>query len=594
MTVSAITYSGRLMPGQRLPAGQNLWSQNKRGLLLFETNGNLSWWAATPDANGNAIQNPPPWNMWQAWITGKGGVSLLMQTDGNLVVLDRNNNPVWSTGTPGHPGGFLIAGDDGQLALADAEGLYWALGTDGWKKPSGTPWYRGKTSVLHDVVSTAEDIGSYATTVVALVPGVGTGVSAALSAGLALAQGKNITDAVKAGIRGAIPGGAIAAAGFDVAVKVASGANVGQATLEEARAQLPPGAAQQAFDVGLAVVTGEKHQQANPAIVAPPGQSAAALAQALAVLKNVKASGGIPPKTLEPPKRVAAAPPAPVRAPPKTLEPPKRVAASAPAGPVTPSAGFYTPYPKSVGVGSFWSSNAWRWFVVYENGVPGTQHGPLWLSDDDANAQAANLLASTQGRDAIGDVVRWDWDGKQWRQASGALGAPPHGHPHGGHGHHPGGGHVPHGGRATRGWGWGNVPWGETEIVTTTQTCRTWGDPVAMSPAMQVSAKVALGASNGQPTTLRSDGVLYLLTLEGGAVVARPCAAMTGSLGACFDMDAVTWGPAVSGMSGAMERAGLAAVHGSKGRPRAVRAPDGTDYLFAIENGVLSARPAVM
>ena len=312
--------------------------------------------------------------------------------------------------------------DDGNLVLLFGNSPAWSSETNG-----GKPYAPG--SALKSIVHTAEDIGSYATTVISLVPGVGTGVSAALAAGIALAQGQSITDAVKNGIRDAIPGGAIATAGFDMAVKVASGENVGTAALETARAQLPP-VAQKAFDIGLSVVSAAKHQQANPALVAAPGQANAALTNAVAqVIRN-------PPKTLEPPKRaVALAPvPAPVPVPPKTLEPPKRVATTSPA-PTTPApapvdVGFYKPYPKMgvAGVGSWWNSNAWRWFVVYENGRPTAQHGPLWLSDNDANVQSANLLASTQGRDAVGDVAQWSWDSdaRQWRQVGGgALGAPP-------------------------------------------------------------------------------------------------------------------------------------------------------------------------
>jgi hypothetical protein len=53
------------------------------------------------------------------------------------------------------------------------------------------------------------------------------------------------------------------------------------------------------------------------------------------------------------------------------------------------------------------------------------------------------------------------------------------------------------------------------------------------------------------------------------------------------------WGPTIVDMPQHMEWAGRSAVHGSHGRPRKVLGPDGTTYLFAIENGTLTARPAV-
>jgi hypothetical protein len=48
-----------------------------------------------------------------------------------------------------------------------------------------------------------------------------------------------------------------------------------------------------------------------------------------------------------------------------------------------------------------------------------------------------------------------------------------------------------------------------------------------MPPALQTSAKVALGASGGRPTTMRGeDGILYLLSYENDGITARPCAAV--------------------------------------------------------------------
>jgi hypothetical protein len=299
--IDSTTFSGRLMPGQRLRAGQNLWSRNKRALLLFQTNGNLSWWAASPDANGDAVQNPPPWNMWQAWITGKGGTDLLMQTDGNLVVLNRAGQPVWYTGTPGHPGGFLIIGDDGELALADSQGLYWALGTSGFKKAPGTPWYRGKQSPLASVVETMKSVANtaaaltpvglvshilhgeridhalvgafkdnlsavkslapYAQTVASFVPGLGTGVAGAIAGAAALAEGRPITEAMVDAVKGAVPGGALGQMAFETAKKVAAGGNFVKSSLESAR-NLVPEAARPAFDIGLAVFHGKNLQDA--------------------------------------------------------------------------------------------------------------------------------------------------------------------------------------------------------------------------------------------------------------------------------------------------------------------------------------------
>jgi hypothetical protein len=60
---------------------------------------------------------------------------------------------------------------------------------------------------LHDAVKDFKQVGPYAQMVIGMVPGVGQGVSAAMSAGLALANGQPIAEVLKAGALGAIPGG---------------------------------------------------------------------------------------------------------------------------------------------------------------------------------------------------------------------------------------------------------------------------------------------------------------------------------------------------------------------------------------------------
>ena len=93
------------------------------------------------------------------------------------------------------------------------------------------------------------------------------------------------------------------------------------------------------------------------------------------------------------------------------------------------------------------------------------------------------------------------------------------GHGGGGHGH--GGGHGGHGRPlVARGGGFRGGPWwgGWDDGVAVTQTCRTWGNPIDMPPAMQIAAQIALG------TTMRgSDGVLYRFALENGIPTARAC-----------------------------------------------------------------------
>ena len=173
-------------------------------------------------------------------------------------------------------------------------------------------------SALKDV----KQVAPYATTVLAMVPGVGTGLSGAIGAGLALASGQNITQALEAGLKNALPGGAIAAQAFDVASAamqgkpidqialaalpispqarqalsdginaakdLAAGKNVSQALVDAATHQLPP-ALQKAVQVGAAIghaknlqgAVGAVSQAATLAANMASGQAASAMLRML-------------------------------------------------------------------------------------------------------------------------------------------------------------------------------------------------------------------------------------------------------------------------------------------------------------------------
>lgn len=72
-------------------------------------------------------------------------------------------------------------------------------------------------NALKTSLANVKQIAPYAQIVLSAVPGVGTGLNAAIGAGLALASGQNISDALVAGVRNMLPGGPLAAAAFDVA-----------------------------------------------------------------------------------------------------------------------------------------------------------------------------------------------------------------------------------------------------------------------------------------------------------------------------------------------------------------------------------------
>ena len=132
------------------------------------------------------------------------------------------------------------------------------------------------------VQSGLKDVGKVAqlaSTVAAFVPGVGTGVAAALGAAGALASGRPITEALLAAATSALPGGALAQTAFDVASGLVQGKSLSESALTAARNRLPGGpAAKAAFDAGLALARGKKLQHVAVAAVGgalPPSRFAA-------------------------------------------------------------------------------------------------------------------------------------------------------------------------------------------------------------------------------------------------------------------------------------------------------------------------------
>ena len=126
---------------------------------------------------------------------------------------------------------------------------------------------RAVLSHFKQQIASTRTLAPYAQTVVSMVPGVGSGVSGAIAAASALAQGRPISEAAMAAVKGALPGGPLASAGFDLARKVASGQNVAASALSAARDQLPK-EARAAFDVGLALTQGKKMQDVLVSAVA--------------------------------------------------------------------------------------------------------------------------------------------------------------------------------------------------------------------------------------------------------------------------------------------------------------------------------------
>lgn len=95
-----------LFSGQYLQPGKSLRSDNQLYTLIMQTDGNVVLYN----------QNSQP-----LWSTNTGGLItpgyFIMQTDGNLVLYDTNGSPKWSSDTWNHSGAFLRIQDDGNLVI---------------------------------------------------------------------------------------------------------------------------------------------------------------------------------------------------------------------------------------------------------------------------------------------------------------------------------------------------------------------------------------------------------------------------------------------------------------------------------------------
>lgn len=98
-----------LASGQSLQPGQSLQSPNQLHTLILQTDGNVVLY--------NRHSQP-------LWATDTGGLitprEFIMQTDGNLVLYDTSNSPKWASNTSGNSGAFFDIQDDGNLVIYQA------------------------------------------------------------------------------------------------------------------------------------------------------------------------------------------------------------------------------------------------------------------------------------------------------------------------------------------------------------------------------------------------------------------------------------------------------------------------------------------
>ena len=108
-----------LYNGQQLNKGDILLSTNGVYNLSMQNDGNLVLY------NGN---NSP---IWATGTVGSGD-HFIMQGDGNAVVYRLNGSPVWATATDNTGANRIVMQEDGNLVVYDKNNtLKWASGTSG-------------------------------------------------------------------------------------------------------------------------------------------------------------------------------------------------------------------------------------------------------------------------------------------------------------------------------------------------------------------------------------------------------------------------------------------------------------------------------
>jgi hypothetical protein len=110
--------SDTLRPGEWLTSGQSLSSPNGSKSLIMQTDGNL------------VLYGPLATVIWASGTVGHPGASAVMQTDGNFVIYEPDHKTVWASNTEGNLGARLVVQDDGNVVILrwDGRALWASMG----------------------------------------------------------------------------------------------------------------------------------------------------------------------------------------------------------------------------------------------------------------------------------------------------------------------------------------------------------------------------------------------------------------------------------------------------------------------------------
>jgi hypothetical protein len=105
-TPNTPTHRDRLLVNEGLLPNQNITSPDNRFSMVMQTDGNL------------VLSGPQSQPMWSSGTAGHTNIfDVVMQNDGNLVVYDNSSNPLWSSNTAGNPGAIFIVYSDGNAVV---------------------------------------------------------------------------------------------------------------------------------------------------------------------------------------------------------------------------------------------------------------------------------------------------------------------------------------------------------------------------------------------------------------------------------------------------------------------------------------------
>jgi len=102
-----------------LTPGQSLVSPNNAFIATLQGDGNLVVYRI---GNSHAL--------WASNTVNKGGIKLIMQEDGNLVLYTANGQAVWASNTAGTGDSFARMQNDGNFVVYTQGKPTWATGTN--------------------------------------------------------------------------------------------------------------------------------------------------------------------------------------------------------------------------------------------------------------------------------------------------------------------------------------------------------------------------------------------------------------------------------------------------------------------------------